>query len=251
MYIDTHCHLSSEDYDDIDLIIKENKEANVSKIIVSGCSKKEIEEAIELSKKYNSLYITLGFHPSCVNTVFDTDLENLEEILKSNEKVVGVGEIGLDYYYGKDDIEEQKELFKKQLKIAEKLKLPVVIHSRDAVKDTIDILKQYDVRGVIHCFSGSLETAEIYISMGFKLGIGGVVTFKNSNLYQVIEKVDLSNIVLETDSPYLTPEPFRGIKNSSKYIPVIAKKIADIKRIDVSIVENITWDNANKVFDLK
>lgn len=251
MFIDTHCHLSTDDYEDIDLVINDNLAAGVCKIIVSGCSKKDIDEVVELSSMYDSIYITLGFHPSEVSNIDDSDLERLEFILKSTKKVVGVGEIGLDYYYGKEDIELQKTLFKKQLEIAQRLKLPVVIHSRDAVKDTIDILKEYDVTGVIHCFSGSLETARTYISMGYKLGIGGVVTFKNSNLYKVVEQIDLSDILLETDSPYLTPEPFRGTKNSSKYIPLIAEKIANIKNIDLSLVESVTSDNANKVFDLK
>lgn len=250
MYIDTHCHLSSEDYSDIDLIIKENMEADVRKIIVSGCSKESIKEVLDLSCKYNSIYVTLGYHPSEVDKVNDSDLEELEKLLSKN-KVVGVGEIGLDYYYGKDNKEKQIELFRKQLKIAEKVNLPVVIHSRDAVKDTIDILKEYKVNGVIHCFSGSLETALNYINMGYVLGIGGVLTFKNSNLYKVIENIDLSNIVLETDSPYLTPVPFRGKQNSSKYIPLIAEKVASIKGISLEEVRDVTTEIATQIFDLK
>ncbi|MBQ2639606.1 MAG: TatD family hydrolase [Bacilli bacterium] len=247
MYIDTHCHLSSEDYDDIDIVIKDNIENNVSKIIVSGCDRKSIEESISLSKKYPSVYLTLGFHPSEVDNY---DLDYLKEALK-NSKVVGLGEIGLDYHYGKEKKEKQKTLFRKQLDIAKSLNIPVVIHSRDATLDTINILKEYNLKGVIHCFSGSLETAKEYIKMGYLLGIGGVVTFKNSNLYRVVEKVSLENIVLETDSPYLTPEPDRGKKNSSKYIPVIAKKISEVKKIDIEIVEKITTNNASKLFDLK
>lgn len=252
MYIDTHCHLSKEDYDDIDLIVNENISNGVNKIIISGCTYDSILESIQLYKKYDSVYTTLGYHPSEVEKVTDENLKELEDIVKNNSKVVGIGEIGLDYHYGKEDIEEQKILFEKQLEIAEKLDLPVVIHSRDAVKDTIDILKKYpNLKGVIHCFSGSLEIAQIYIKMGYLLGIGGVVTFKNSNLYEVVEKIDLSNIVLETDSPYLTPEPFRGKKNSSKYIPIIAECVANIKNVDVSEVESMTTLNANKMFDLK
>ena len=247
MYIDTHCHLSSEDYDDIDIVIKDNIENNVSKIIVSGCDRKSIEESISLSKKYPSVYLTLGFHPSEVDNY---DLDYLKEALK-NSKVVGLGEIGLDYHYGKEKKEKQITLYRKQLDIAKSLNIPVVIHSRDATLDTINILKEYNLKGVIHCFSGSLETAKEYIKMGYLLGIGGVVTFKNSNLYRVVEKVSLENIVLETDSPYLTPEPDRGKKNSSKYIPVIAKKISEVKKIDIEIVEKITTNNASKLFDLK
>lgn len=250
MYIDTHCHLSRDDYDDMDLVLNENKENDVSKIIISGCSRESILESMELANKYEGIYLTLGYHPSEVDVVKDEWLLELESQLQS-DNVVGLGEIGLDYYYGKDNASKQIELFEKQLKIAEKLKLPVVIHSRDAVADTIDILKKYDVTGVIHCFSGSVETAKIYVSMGYKLGIGGVVTFKNSNLYKVVEEVGIENIVLETDSPYLAPTPFRGQKNSSKYIPIIALKVAEILEMDVEIVKNETYKNACSVFDLK
>lgn len=251
MYIDTHCHLSYEDYDDIDLIIKENITAGVEKIIVSGCTKKDILEVLELSSKYECVYLTIGYHPSEVNDISEEDLNLLEEQIKNNKKVVGVGEIGLDYHYGKDDIEIQKRLFRKQMNLASKLNLPVVIHSRDATEDTINILKEYpDVVGDIHCFSGSLETAKIYISMGYMLGIGGVVTFKNSNLYKVIEVIGLDNIILETDAPYLAPTPFRGKINSSKYIPYIAEKLAEILNLEVQKVAKITTRNASKLFDL-
>lgn len=249
MFIDTHCHLSREDYDDIDLVIKENRESNISKIIISGCSKDSIFESIELSKKYEDIYLTLGYHPSEVDVVNDDDLVELENLLKL-DKVVGLGEIGLDYYYGKDNKNEQIELFRKQLIIAERLDIPVVIHSRDAVEDTINILKEFDLTGVIHCFSGSVETAKIYTSMGYMLGIGGVVTFKNSNLYKVVETVGLKNIVLETDSPYLAPTPFRGQKNSSKYIPLIADKVADVLSVSVEEVGLETTKNACSMFDL-
>ena len=249
MFIDTHCHLSKEDYDDIDLVIKENRENNISKIIISGCSRDSIFESIELSRRYEEVYLTLGYHPSEVNTVTDDELLELENLLKL-DKVVGLGEIGLDYYYGKDNKNEQIELFRKQLVIAEKLDIPVVIHSRDAVEDTINILKEFDLTGVIHCFSGSVETAKIYTSMGYMLGIGGVVTFKNSNLYKVVEEVGIKNIVLETDSPYLAPTPFRGQKNSSKYIPLIAEKVSDILGISIEEVGIETTKNVCSMFDL-
>lgn len=251
MYIDTHCHISKEDYSDIDLLVKENIDNKVNKVIVSGCTKESIVETLELIDKYDSLYATIGYHPSEVNITTDEDLVLLEEQLK-HKKVVGVGEIGLDYHYGKEDIEKQKELFRKQLSIAERNNLPVVIHSRDATQDTINILKEYpNVVGDIHCFSGSLETARIYINMGYYLGIGGVVTFKNSNLSDVVKEIGLDRILLETDAPYLTPEPYRGKVNSSKYIPVIAEKIANILNISVDEVANTTTNNANILFDLK
>lgn len=249
MFIDTHCHLSSEDYDDIDFVIKENIASGIDKMIISGCTRDSIVESIDISNNYDSIYLTIGYHPSEVSIVTENDLILLEEQLKS-KKVVGVGEIGLDYHYGKDDIEAQKKLFKDQLLIAEKYSLPVVIHSRDATMDTIEILKQFPrVKGVIHCFSGSTETAKIYISLGYKLGIGGVVTFKNSNLYKVVENIGLDSIVLETDAPYLAPTPYRGEKNSSKYIPVIAEKISDILNCNLEEVADITTKNAYSLFD--
>lgn len=250
MYMDTHCHLSKSDYDDIDLVLKENKNNGISKIIISGCDKSGIKESLELADKYEDIYVTLGYHPSEVDSVTDNDLNELESLLM-HHKVVGLGEIGLDYYYGKDNKDEQIKLFEKQLNIAEKLKMVVVIHSRDAVEDTINCLKKYNVTGVIHCFSGSVESAKIYVSMGYKLGIGGVVTFKNSNLYKVVEAVGLDNIVLETDSPYLAPVPYRGQKNSSKYIPIIAERIAEILNVNICEVRDKTYSNACGLFDLE
>ncbi len=252
MFIDTHCHLSIEDYDDIDLVIKENREALIDKIIISGCTKESIIESIDLSKKYSDVYVTIGYHPSEASITSNDDLKLLEDMISNNDKVVGIGEIGLDYHYGKNDMELQKELFRNQMKLAQKYKLPVVIHSRDATLDTINILKEFpDVIGDIHCFSGSVETADIYISMGYKLGIGGVLTFKNSNLYKVVEHVGLDNILLETDSPYLTPVPYRGMKNSSKYIPLVASKISEILNVSVEVVSKKTLNNTYSLFDLK
>ncbi len=250
MFIDTHCHLSSSDYEDIDLVINENRKAGMEKIIVSACDKKDFEEAFLLSEKYKDVFLTIGYHPEYVDDIVPADIAELDVLLKK-EKVVGVGEIGLDYHYTKDNKEAQISLFEQQLALAEKNNLPVVIHSRDATEDTINTLKKYKVKGVIHCFSGSLEVAEIYIKMGFKLGIGGVVTFSNSNLYKVVEKIGLPNIVLETDSPYLAPVPYRGKQNSSKYVPVIAQKIADILGLSLEEVASVTTSNACELFDLK
>lgn len=250
MFIDTHCHLSSNDYDNIDLVINENRKAGMEKIIVSACDKKDFEEAFLLSEKYKDVFLTIGYHPEYVDDIVPADIAELDVLLKK-EKVVGVGEIGLDYHYTKDNREAQIALFEQQLALAEKNNMPVVIHSRDATEDTINTLKKYKVKGVIHCFSGSLEVAEIYIRMGFKLGFGGVVTFSNSNLYKVVEKIGLPNIVLETDSPYLAPVPYRGKQNSSKYVPVIAQKIADILGLSLEEVASVTTSNACELFDLK
>jgi TatD DNase family protein len=252
MFIDTHCHLSIEDYDDIDLVIKENKEAGIDKIIVSGCTKDSIIESINISKKYDCIYLTLGFHPSEAYITNDNDLLFLEKSITENDRVVGIGEIGLDYHYGKDDMDKQKDLFIKQMQLAEKLNLPVVIHSRDATSDTIDILKMFPkVKGDIHCFSGSIETANIYISLGYKIGIGGVVTFKNSNLFKVVEAIGIKNILLETDSPYLTPVPYRGQKNSSKFVPLIAERVSEILSLPIENIAQVTVNNTLELFDLK
>ena len=251
MFIDTHCHISDEYYDDIDTVILENEQAGIEKIIVCGCDKEEIKTTINYINKYSNLFATIGYHPAEASKITDSDISNLEKLICSNKKIVGIGEIGLDYHYGKEDILIQQEVFRKQLSLAEKLHLPVVIHSRDATNDIINILKEYKVTGVIHCFSGSLETANIYISMGYKLGIGGVVTFKNTNLVNVIDNISLDNIVLETDSPYLAPVPYRGKTNSSKYIPIIAEKLASIKNVSLDKVSEITLKNTYNIFDLK
>ncbi len=250
MFIDTHCHLSVDDYENIDQVLVENRAAGVSPIIISGCTKKDILESLEYAKRYSDVFLTIGYHPSEANSITDEDLFLLEQQLSSTSKIVGLGEIGLDYYYGKDNRDLQIQLFEKQLQLAERLALPVVIHSRDATFDTIQLLKKHSVFGVIHCFSGSLETAKEYIQLGFSLGIGGVITFKNSKLKEVVEQIPLSNIVLETDSPYLTPEPFRGKKNSSKFIPYIATAIADCKNISLDEVSSVTTCNAKKIFHL-
>ena len=248
--IDTHCHISRDDYDDIDKIIKEDFEV-VDKIIISGCDKKGIYEALEVANNYDNIFVTIGYHPDQVNDCNDEDLEELEKFL-NNPKVVGLGEIGLDYHYEKDTRNKQIELFEKQLKIAEKLNIPVVIHSREATKDTIDSLKKYKVHGVIHAFSGSYETGEEYIKMGFLLGIGGVVTFKNSNLGETVGKLGIDYLVLETDSPYLIPHPFRGrgMKNSSKFISFTANKVSEVTGVSLEDVDKITSENAIRLFDL-
>ena len=248
MFIDTHCHLSKEDYDDIDKVIMEDKEAEVDKIVVSGCSREAIDEVMTFKDTYDMVYVTIGYHPEYVDSVTLKDLDYLKSLL-CEKKVVGIGEIGLDYHYTKDNKDKQIWLFEEQLKIAEEFKLPVVIHSRDATQDTINTLKKYNVKGIIHCFSGSLETAKIYISMGFLLGIGGVVTFKNSKLKDVVKEIPIDSIVLETDSPYLTPVPYRGKVNSSKYLEYIAKFISDIKNISVEELAEITSKNASSLFD--
>ena len=162
---------------------------------------------------------------------------------------MAVGEIGLDYHWDKDNKEEQKKLFKKQIDLAKKYDLPLVIHSRDAFQDTYDILKEANYKGVIHCFSGNSENAKMYTSLGFYLGIGGVITFKNTNLKETIKCIPLDKIVLETDSPYLAPTPHRGEKNESKYIPIIAEEISLLLNKSIHEISKITTENASKLFN--
>lgn len=250
MYIDTHCHILKEEYSNIDELITECKLKNVNKIIISGCELNNIEESIEISNKYENIYLSLGYHPSEASKITNIDIENLKNKIIQNKKIVAIGEIGLDYYWSKDNKEEQKKLFNCMLNLAEELNLPVVIHSRDAFQDTYDILKKRNLKGVIHCFSGNLENAKMYISIGYKLGIGGVLTFKNSKLKDVIKFIDLNHIITETDSPYLAPEPYRGKQNSPINIPIIVQEIAKQKNVDIKEVETKIENNVKELFQI-
>lgn len=251
MYIDSHCHLSKDYYENLDEIINKAKENKVEILIISGCDKKGIIEGLDIINKYRNIYMTIGFHPSEANTTTKEDLIWLENLIKDNKKILAVGEIGLDYYWVKDNKEVQRTLFRSQLDIATRLNMPVVIHSREATQETYDILKEYNLRGIIHCYSGSLEMAKEYIKLGYKIGIGGVVTFKNTNLVEVVKEIDIKDITLETDSPYLAPTPYRGKQNSPEYIPIIAEKIAEIKAITKEEVGEITTSTVTSLFDLK
>ena len=207
---------------------------------------------VELSKKYKEVYITIGYHPEEVLNIQEDDFNVLENVIINNrEKVVGIGEIGLDYHYDNSDYikEKQKKLFIRQIKLAEKYNLPVVIHSRDATLDTYNILKEFKVKGVIHCFSGSLDVAKMYIKLGFKLGIGGVVTFKNSKLFEVVKELSSKDFILETDSPYLSP--IRGEKNEPKNIPLIAEFISSVRGVSIEKVQTDTTNNVKEIFNLK
>ena len=248
MFVDTHAHLYSEYYDNIDFVINDANNRGIKYIINAGIDANSNREVLELSSKYPNLYCVLGVHPEDVDTYYDADLQYIIDNL-NNPKVVGIGEIGLDYYYTKENKEKQKEIFCKQLEVAEKYNLPVVVHSREATQDTIDCLKKYKVKGVIHAFSGSLETANIYIKMGFKLGVGGVVTFKNSKLKEVFKEVDISNIVFETDSPYLSPEPLRGRVNNPGNVDHIVIFISEFKNVSIEELSKVSMDNVRYVFD--
>lgn len=250
MFTDTHCHIYNEYYDnDIEQVYEKMKVVNVNRIINNGCDSKSNKEVLELLGKYSWMYGAIGIHPECADTYTEDDLKYIEEHI-NDEKVVAIGEIGLDYYWTKDNKDKQKELFEYQLKLAERVNKSVIIHSREATQDTIDILKKYNVKGVIHSFSGSYETACIYIKMGFLLGINGVITFKNCNLKDVVAKLDLKNIVLETDSPYLTPVPYRGKRNDSSHVYDIAKYICELKGCTLEELAKETNGNISRCFDI-
>ena len=249
MFIDTHCHITSDYYDDIPCLIEKLRDNGINKIIVNGTDMKSNLEVLELVAKYDNVYGAIGFHPTELDMFTDSDLVWLEKHI-NDDKIVAIGEIGLDYHYDNTDKNKEKIVFKKQLDIAKKHNKPVIIHSRDASADTLNILKEYNLKGSLHCFSGSLEMAREFIKIGFFIGVGGVVTYKNAkNIVDVIKNIDLEYILLETDSPYLTPEPYRGKKNDSSYIPLIATKIAEIKGISLSQVEKTTNLNASRLFD--
>ena len=248
MYIDTHCHITQDDYQDISMLINDIKAAGVSKIIVNGVDIKSNIEVLELVNKYDIVYGAIGFQPTELKDFSLEYFKWLEEHIR-DDKIVAIGEIGLDYHYDDTDKEKQEMVFRKQLEIAEKYHIPVIVHSRDSIPDTYNILKEYTVSGSIPCFNGSKETARELTTVGFMIGIGGVCTYKNAkNIVNVIEDIPLEYILLETDAPYLTPEPYRGSKNSSKYLPIIATKIAEIKNVSLSEVVEITGKNASKMF---
>lgn len=249
MFTDTHCHIYKEYYENIDEILKNAKENKINRMINNGCDKKSNSEVLELIGKYENMYGALGIHPENVEEYIQEDIKLIEKQL-NHKKVIAIGEIGLDYHYTKENKEKQKKLLEEQLSLAERYHLPVIIHSREATEDTINILKNYKTKGVIHSFSGSLETAKIYIKMGYLLGINGVITFKNSKLKDVIREIPLENIVLETDSPYLTPEPFRGKRNEPARILEIAKFISELKEISIEELARITNDNIKRIFDI-
>ena len=248
MLIDTHCHLSCKDYASIEDVI-ERMGDNI--MIISGVDLESNQEVVELCSRYDNIYGTLGIHPEYANTYCKEDIEYIENHLH-DPHIVGIGEIGLDYHYGDIHQNRQKELFICMLRLANQYQKTVVIHSRDSIEDTYTILKQYcHTKCIMHCYSSSLEMAYKFIDMGILLGIGGVVTFKNGKkLQKIVDQLDLRYLVLETDSPYLTPEPHRGERNEPSYVELVAQKIAEIKGISVSEVERITSNNAVCQFDL-
>lgn len=249
MMIDTHCHLDIDDYPDLNVVINKMKD-NI--IIVSGANDKGNRQVIDLCNNYKNIYGTIGIHPEEIDDNIDEYLKFIEDNI-NNPKIVGIGEIGLDYHYNDVPKDIQRKYFIKQLNLARKYDRSVVIHTRDSIEETYSILKNYsDLKIDIHCYSGSLEMAHKLIKLGCKLGIGGVLTFKNSEkIKEVVRNIDLDYFLLETDSPYLTPEPFRGKRNEPYNIYYVAQKIAELKNITLDEVFKTTTNNAISQFDLK
>lgn len=248
--IDTHVHLNDKAYIDIlDEIIKTAKNVGVNKMIIIGYDKNSSLKAVEIANQYNNIYAMVGLHPSDVDKEEDKELNWLKQLLKE-DKVIGIGEIGLDLYWTKEFKDLQIEFFEKQLQMSLDYNLPVCIHSRDAIELTYQILAKNNYKGIIHCYSGSLEMANKFIKLGYMLGIGGVVTFKNTNLKEVVRNIPLTSIVTETDGPYLAPTPFRGKLNKPEYIKLIVDEIASIKQITPEEVEKEIDNNVFKLLNI-
>ena len=254
MFIDTHVHLNADQYDeDLQEVIERAIEAKVEKMIVVGFDRKTIERAMKLADQFEFIYAVIGWHPVDAIDCKKEDLEWIEE-LAAHPKVVGIGETGLDYYWDKSPKDIQQELFRKQIQLAQKLKLPIIIHNRDATGDVIKILREENassVGGVMHCFSGSVETARECIEMNFMISLGGPVTFKNARMpKEVAREIPLEYLMIETDAPYLAPHPYRGKRNEPSFVPLVAEEIARQKELSVDEVAMATTSNAMKFFKI-
>ena len=251
MIFDSHAHYDSEQFnEDRDELLNSMENRGVGTILNSGASWDSVTEVVELAQKYPFMYAAVGVHPDEVGELNDERFEYMKAQCKK-EKVVAVGEIGLDYYWDNESHDVQKKWFIKQLELAREMDLPVIIHSRDAAADTLEIMKEHakGLRGVIHCFSYSIELAREYVKMGFHIGIGGVVTFKNGRkLKEIAAEIPLDRILLETDCPYLAPVPFRGKRNDSSYISYVAQEIAELKGISYEEVVAKTEQNGKELF---
>lgn len=251
--IDTHSHVDMLEGISIEDAIKNAKENGVKKIIVPCASPKDVDNIFELVSKYNELYGLLGVHPSEAKD-WDDELIDRIKNYSENSKIVGIGEIGLDYYWDKSFNDIQKEVFIKQIKLANELNLPICVHDREAHKDTFDILKEYNKgsKVVMHCFSGSVEFARECIKEGWYLALGGVVTFKNAvKMKEVAADIPLDRLLLETDAPYLTPVPYRGKENQPAYVRFVAEEIAKIRNVSFENIVQASSQNAEKVFAIQ
>ena len=256
-FFDNHCHLDDEKFDvDREELIASLKQENKTKVISAGYSLEGTKNAIELSKKYDFIYTTCGISPNDIPQTKDEVwkvLNEVEELIQKNEKIVAVGEIGLDYYWNHENKEIQRLAFEKQIEIANKNNLPIVIHTREAVIDTLDILKNKNVnkKGVFHCCPLNPELVKEALKLGFYISLAGPVTFKNSkNADEIIQMIPLEKLLIETDSPYLSPEPFRGRRNTPINVKLVAEKIAKVKQLPLEEVAKITYENAKRLFNI-
>lgn len=255
MIFDTHAHYDDDAFcEDRDNLLGEIFSSGICCITDVGASMESSKKAVELSKKWPQIYAAVGVHPDSTKDMTEDDIETLRALTKE-KKVVAIGEIGLDYYWDNSPRDIQKKWFLRQLELAREVDLPVIIHSREAAKDTMDIMKEAvkaGNTGVIHCYSYSVPMAKEYVDMGFFIGIGGVLTFKNARVIkEVAAEIPLSSIVLETDSPYLAPVPHRGKRNNSLYLKEVVKQLAEIKQVSEETVEKITLANAKKLYRLE
>ena len=254
MIFDTHAHYDDDAFDeDRDVLLSGMREQNVEYIVNVGASMASSERSIKLAKKYPFVYAAVGVHPDEVGELDEEKFTKLRE-WTAHEKVKAVGEIGLDYYWDKEKHDLQKHWFMRQMELASEVKLPMIVHSREAAKDTLDMViaaKPLNLSGIIHCYSYSVEIAREYLNMGYYLGIGGVLTFKNAKkLKEVAEYTPLSQIVLETDCPYLAPVPFRAKRNDSSKLSYVAEELAAIKQIPVEEVIRITNENGRRLYNI-
>lgn len=254
MFIDTHVHLNADQYEeDLQEVIDRALEANVKKMVVIGFNRITIERAMKLVEEYSFIYAVVGWHPVDAIDCTEEDLRWIEE-LAAHEKVVGIGEMGLDYHWDKSPKDIQQEVFRKQIRLAQKVKLPIIIHNRDATEDVIRILQEeeaYLTGGIMHCFGGSVETAKQCIDMNFMISLGGPVTFKNAKKpKEVAAEISLEYLLIETDAPYLAPHPHRGKRNEPALVPLVAEEIARLKGISIEEVAEATTKNAERFFNL-
>ena len=247
--IDSHAHYDDSSFDaDREEILRELFSGEICKIVNIGCSVKSSYSSVKLAEEYAGIYAAVGLHPDAAD-----EIERIEEIhrLCDNKKVVAVGEIGLDYHYEEHSRDIQKKAFEEQLKLAAELDMPVVIHSRDAWEDTMELLRKYRPKGVMHCFSGSAETAREIVAMGMYVGFTGVVTFKNAKkALKALEAVPLDRLLVETDCPYMAPEPNRGKRNYSGYLPYTVAAMAAVKGVSPDEMAEITAENAERLFSI-
>ena len=249
--IDTHCHIYPSEVENAVDIIKECKKNNID-IILNGVDIASNNEILELSKKYDNVYAAIGLNYDQIDRFTDDDLVLLEEQIKNN-KIVALGEIGIDYYWTKENSEKQIYFFKKQLELAEKYDLPIIVHSRKASQEVLDIIKESNVRkGSMHCYSGSLELAKEYIKLGFLIGLDGPITYpSNKKGIDIVSNIPIDKLLIETDSPYLSPESKRGQVNTPLNLKEIAEKVSEVKEIPVEEIIDITYNNAKKLFNLE